>query len=244
MKQFAILLFLLFANHVFSQNIDNSLFDRVEIFGQPSSGIILNGNNFKINQDGTVDLTKCAIPFPHRPISLHGVYRLIDNSPSTSNNPTAFLLLKKFNPATGQSDTIGYGTMNRQLLSGSDWQKFEFPIKYTSSDVPDSIVVAFFAPLIHSQPSFIFDNLEFRYSTTSVMDFSSDSGIGYYIDGNLLHIELAKNVTNIKIFENLGRKVLTSRSSVAIDLSLLKNSLYILQVELDNESRSTYKISR
>src|SRR4051812_8122099 len=124
MKQIPLAFFILFSCHVFSQNIDNALFDRVEIFGQPLSGVILNGKNYKVNPDGSVDLTKCAMPFPHRPTSLHGVYELIDNSPATNNNPTGFLLLKKYNPATGLSDTIGYGSMTRQSFTGESWQEF------------------------------------------------------------------------------------------------------------------------
>ena len=53
---------------------------RLDIFGNPFPGFILNGNHFYTDSDGYLDLKKGGTPFPYRPYKLIGHYMLVDNS--------------------------------------------------------------------------------------------------------------------------------------------------------------------
>jgi len=133
---------------------------------------IVNGNEFKTDSDGYLDLSSCGEPFPYRPTKLKGKYQFIDTLSLTQNSGKCVVMLKKYNTSTGLIDTVAYDTYNLSNFPiTTTWQGFELPINYWSTDLPDSIIIAFYAsqePNANAQ--FIVDDLSFVYGPASIAE--------------------------------------------------------------------------
>ncbi len=218
---------------------------RVDVFGNPFASFILNGNHFYTDNNGYVDLSKGGTPFPYRPFKLMGHYKLVDNSPSLNNYPEAYVLLKKYNPLTQTSDTIGYATAAMLLYPTSSWLPFEMPINYLSNQVPDSIVVAFFSPPLGAASTLWVDSLGFDYTFPSEVPNVQNELPGYYLNQheNKIHFYSIDDLASVKIYDLKGQLILEMEKPVSIiDISTFGKGTYLLSVEFKNKLSATHKI--
>jgi hypothetical protein len=130
---------------------------------------------------GEVDVISGGTPFPYRPSKMMGKYQFASESP-IEDFGQARVILKKYNTATGQADTIGYGE-NVLLNPTVGFQSFEVSIQYLVPDVtPDSIVVIFYstnpeAPNVGGE--LWVDDLSFDFST-SIFDVENMIAISIF----------------------------------------------------------------
>ena len=219
---------------------------RVDILGNPFRGFVLNGNHFYTDTNGYLDLNKCGTPFPYRPYKLRGHYKLVDNSPSLHNYPEAIILLKKYNSSLQTIDTIGYAVADLILFPTPIWREFEMPINYFSSQVPDSIVVAFYSPSLGHNSTLWVDSLGFDYNFPAGIEENKndDNPFVYFNRGiNKICISDVKNVQAINIFTVTGKLIFhTDSPSEILDFDLSENGVYLTTLEEKNKSVRAFKI--
>jgi hypothetical protein len=206
--------------------------DRVDIFGNPYRGFVINGNHFYTDSVGYPDFKKCGIPFAYRPSKLIGHYKYEDSSPSFNNYPEAIVLLKKYNPTTQLSDTIGFADISTPFVTTGTWRPFEMQINYYSNQVPDSIMVAFFSPPLGYISTFWIDSLGFEFSTTNLPQYEDESGfIQIYQQGNKIYISPAEKLTSVKFYSITGELIISKNSSLSeTDISELSKGTYLISV--------------
>jgi hypothetical protein len=220
---------------------------RVDIFGNPFRGFVVNGNHFYTDSSGYLDLPKCGTPFTHRPVKLIGHYTLEEHSPSLHNYPEAVVLLKKWNSGALQSDTIGLGVATMTLFGTSAWRAFEVPINYTSNQVPDSVVVAFFAPPLGPNAVFGLDSLGFVYpGPVGITEEKTNSEPGFYYDipGNKIVLARIEDIRSARIFSGTGAGLNLPFRDGIVDLSPLANGVYLLSIQYENGTSKSYKFIR
>lgn len=143
----------------------NSHPEKVKTNGEHFESFIINGHHFYTDSSGYADLNRCGVPFSARPATLTGYYKFVDSTLIGMNTGRCLILLKKWNSANHQSDTIAFVDARLPFVPSLSWQPFSIPINYQNSMTPDSIMVAFMANSTPSQPSvFWLDELAFTYS--------------------------------------------------------------------------------
>jgi len=99
-------------------------------------GILVNGKG---------DITsgkKTGTPINFKPTALVGQYRYVAGSTQTLNDSAlAYVHLLKFNPQTKNRDTLGGGLL--KLANSPVYQSFQLPIIYSTTGMPDTVVVRF-----------------------------------------------------------------------------------------------------
>ncbi|MFK8037387.1 MAG: hypothetical protein AB8B74_03805 [Crocinitomicaceae bacterium] len=137
---------------------------------------IVNGTEFKSNSQGYIDFVSCGEPFAYRPTKLKGKYQFIDSLSIIPNYGKCMVILKKFNAVGGLNDTIAFnGNTFSNFPVTNGWHDFEIPINYWSTDIPDSIVIAFFASVEpNSNARFMIDELSFDYGPLGLSPNSID----------------------------------------------------------------------
>lgn len=200
---------------------------------QPYAGFIVNG---KMNVTGHYDVDsiyKAGEPFTGRPTALLGYYRYTSEA-VIEDWGHAFVLLKKYNPATGGIDTVGFGS-NELLNPSEEFKEFSVPITYFRDDVePDSIVVAFFStypknPLAGGK--LWVDELRLDYATGTGDPGSGEEVILY---PNPAHDRLfisGPKPNFIRVFNTQGKIVLEQEGSGPINISQMPAGVYFLQME-------------
>ncbi|MFC2117395.1 T9SS type A sorting domain-containing protein [Bacteroidota bacterium] len=200
---------------------------------QPFAGFIVNG---KMNVTGHYDIDsiyKAGEPFTGRPDALIGYYRFSTEA-LIEDWGQAFVLLKKHNPVSGKTDTVGFGS-NTFLNPTEEFREFRVPINYYLEDVePDSIVVAFFStypssPLLGGE--LLIDHLSLVYS----------SGIDNPepIDEILVYPNPVFAILNIKglepkrltVYNLSGQLMIYKESQNYLDISSLLPGNYILMLD-------------
>ena len=156
-----------------------ALRSRPDYFKTDSShyeSFIVNGTHAKTNALGYLDFSGCGEPFAHRPSKLMGKYQFIDTLSLVQNYGKCMILLKKYNSATGLSDTIAYnGYSFTNFMPTTSWQDFEIPINYWSNGIPDSIVIAFFASAEPTATAtLIIDELTFDFGPAGLPNHLGD----------------------------------------------------------------------
>ncbi len=207
--------------------------DRVDIFGNPYRGFVINGNHFYTDSVGYPDLKKCGIPFAYRPSKLIGHYKYEDSSPSFNNYPEAIVLLKKYNPTTQLSDTIGFADITTPFVTTGTWRPFEMQINYYSNQVPDSIVVAFYSPPLGYVSTFWIDSLGFEFSSpTNLPENSIELGfIQIYQKENKIFISDAEKLVSVKIYSINGDLLISKENSLSeIDVSELSKGIFLISL--------------
>jgi hypothetical protein len=123
-----------------SARLSTSILDTLGAF----TAYMVNGSPILNQVTGEVDIMSGGTPFPYRPSKMIGQYQFESNSP-IEDFAQAHVILKKYNTATGERDTIGYG-QNVLLNPSASFQTFEVPIQYLVPDVtPDSVIVILYS---------------------------------------------------------------------------------------------------
>ncbi len=219
--------------------------DRVDIFGNPYRGFVINGNHFYTDSIGYPDLKKGGIPFPYRPAKLIGHYKYEDTSPSLNNYPEAVVLLKKYNPVTQISDTIGFVDITTPFVTTGTWRPFEMQINYYNNQIPDSIVVAFFSPPLGFVSTFWIDSLGFDFSSpTFIPENPIESGfINIYQKENKIFIADAEKLVSVKIYSINGDLLISKENSLSeIDVSELSKGTYLISLRGIDKTKFSRKL--
>jgi hypothetical protein len=220
--------------------------NRVKNDGNNFQGFIVNGNHFYTDSTGYLDLKKCGTPFTYRPYSLKGFYKFEDQSPSLHNYPRGIVLLKKYNPATHESDTIGFSDQSIIFFGTSTWRAFEMPITYFSNQSPDSVIISFQSSPLRYVSTFRIDSLGFDYNFPAGISSPVKS------ERNIFQYDaLQKSLTFfpeieiriISFYDMNGKLVFKKEIPLPrIDVSALPPGNYILNVEYRNGSSESFKI--
>ena len=110
----------------------------------PFAAYLVSGSPVMDQITGEVDIMSGGTPFPYRPTKMIGKYKYESDSPFEDFGQ-AHVILKKYNNATGERDTIGYG-QNVLLNPTTGFQTFEVAIQYMVPDVtPDSVIVILYS---------------------------------------------------------------------------------------------------
>ena len=214
--------------------------NRYDIHGNLSPGFIVNGNAFYTDGSGYIDLIKCGAPFPFRPVKLHGRYKFSEESAS-GVFPEARLLLKKYNSTLQESDTIGFGYLSTEFLADTNWTSFEMPITYLNADIPDSLVLAFYAPESGLPATFQVDSLWMEYATTSIYEaFQAET----FYSNDKIYLSNPTKIKSISVTDVPGRTYMNLAPEKIIDVSDWSPGIFILILEDINGNRSLRKFVR
>lgn len=223
-----------------------SLNGKVKVDGSAFKGYVVNGNHFYTDSVGYIDFKKCGEPFPHRPSKLRGHYKFNNTSPALTNFGKAHVLLKKYNTSTQQIDTIGYGQGSVQFFPIGNWTAFELPITYFSSQIPDSLVLAFESSAFGLSSEFSVDSLGFYYpSPGSVNNMNASIVAPYTFNASSKQLILSQdaNLKALQLFDNNGRKLLSLQSpSQVVSLATIKQGIYFVNCISNNGDNKFYKL--
>ena len=219
--------------------------NRVDIFGNPFRSFVINGNHFYTDSIGYPDIKKGGIPFPYRPSKLIGYYKYEDTSPSLNNYPEAIVLLKKYNPTTQLSDTIGFADITTPFVTTGTWSSFEMQINYYNNQIPDSIVVAFFSPPLAYVSTFWVDSIGFDFSSPTHIPENSDESvpIQIYQKENNIIISANEILSSVKIYSIKGELLITRENSLTeIDVSELSTGSYLISIVREDKTIYSQKL--
>lgn len=217
---------------------------KVKTDGSTFRGFVVNGNHFYTDSLGYIDLSKCGMPFTHRPYSLKGQYKFEDTSPSLHNYPTVNVLLRKYNSTTQVSDTIGYGVASIQLYQTPNWRAFEIPIIYLSNQVPDTIVVALQSASLADPSTFWVDSLNFNLTDPTLIEEQVLSKHFYQVGSKIYFLQPEK-IKQVEVLDINARRIINLTSSFAvINLENLPQGNYLLRTIFFDKRKTTFKIKR
>lgn len=215
-----------------------------------AQGILVNGrqpaNYYSIIESGT--------PFTARPSGISGFYKYTDAEPGDSAEVT--VILKKYNAATQQRDTVGLG--HAALALSSAYASFTVDIGYLAPSLtPDSIIIMFNSSkynLINSTtwtlPSLYIDRIMLPQSVAGIAEnqqpllrstvypnpFSEQATV--MIDGDLSGV----SGLQLNVFDAAGKKVKTAEvKSNAVILSGISKGNYMYTLGLENRQLSSGK---
>ena len=206
-------------------------------------GFLIAGNSLTTDALGYPDLSKCGIPFPHRPTKLQGLYHFVDSTVMFNNFGKCIILLKKWNTTTHQSDTIAFAETGTELSPTFGFSPFEITLNYRSSDVPDTIMVAFFASSVLQNPAALWlDELSFSYAGMDIPE-SSSSALTLYPNPTrgLLTID-AEAGTTYQVYNAHGQLLKVGLVQSQIDLSALQPQWLFVKLYHGRTFISAHKI--
>ncbi len=186
-------------------------------------------------------------PFAFRPDTLYGDY-LFWSDLTNAEHFDVHVLLKKWNVATNQVDTIAYakGELTPTGYQTQEVNGFSLPLNYYGNETPDSLVIAFVVysdnPEVgDSTPYFGIDNVRFS-KAVNIDDAKGDVGLLHIFPNpatERIHLQLASDIKELNVYNALGQKVfegkgLTNKYSIAVEdwvegvyyLQLLSNEGY------------------
>lgn len=228
----------------------------IEVFARPKiyqangnhfESFVINGNHFYTDNNGYLDLSRCGIPFPHRPASLNGYYRFTDSTTTGNNFGKCIILLSKWNATLQQRDTIAFTNSSNDLNPTASWKTFSIPLNYTSTLIPDSIMVAFFGNVQPQNPSSLkLDELWFTYG-----------GIGFEEQNQNFQIQFAPNPAcdfirfigsiegfkHCKFYNQSGALITEKAFSNPLSISEIPAGEYILELSGNTSETKTFKLS-
>lgn len=226
----------------------NGIANLVNTGGVPFAGFVVNGDHFYTDGTGYIDFKKGGEPFPYRPVNLKGHFKFTTQSPGLNMYGEAFVLLKKYNTSTNQSDTIGYAKTTTQLYTTSSWEPFLLPINYTSNLVPDTIVVAFLCPSGSFSSSLWIDSIGFDFAGSSAINensipHSARDLFTYSSNNRKLSFISNPQLISVQCYNSLGQLVLKqSRETSFPDVYLPAGNLFLLTFEFKDHSVQTFKL--
>ncbi|HRH01509.1 MAG TPA: T9SS type A sorting domain-containing protein [Bacteroidia bacterium] len=223
-----------------------SINGKVKVDGSPFKGYVVNGNHFYTDSMGYIDFKKCGEPFPHRPSKLRGHYKFNNTSPALTNFGKAHVLLKKYNTSTQQIDTIGYAQGSVQFFPIGNWTAFELPITYFSSQIPDSLVLAFESSAFGLSSEFSLDSLGFYYPTPGAVNSIDAYAVApytYNASSKQLILAQEANLKALQVYDNNGRKLISLQSPTqVVSLVAIKQGIYFVNCISNTGVNKTYKL--
>ena len=209
-----------------------------KVNGDPYPGFVINGDHLVTDSLGYPDLSRCGIPFSYRPTKLKGYYWFVDSTLLLNNFGRCVILLKKWNPQKGHSDTIAFTDSSIPFNPRMGPEPFEIPIPYVSNQTPDTIMVAFFGGVHPQQPStFWLDELSFDYSPMGMKE-ESDQKLKLYPNpaSDKVIIEVGStSIGNLQIIGTLGQIVHQEKfleAVIELDLTGFSPGIYFVRIQI------------
>jgi hypothetical protein len=150
------------------------------VFGSIVPVTLTNGDVPNDFTDYQINYEKAGTAVSIKPNSVSGYYKFTPDAASF-DSAYAVVILKKWNGST--SDTVGLGSLT--FAPASSYTAFNIPVTYTSTDMPDSIVVAFFNKATQD-PSFsptgklLIDDISLDTVATSSGSMTTISSVSVY----------------------------------------------------------------
>lgn len=214
--------------------------------GSPYIPYFSSGNVLVTDSSGFTDHSQMGSPFAFRPDSLRGFYKFEDSLSAVDDFGQVEVLLRKWNPVTGESDTIGTAFSNTLLSPTAQWSVFSLPMTYQSTDIPDTAVVVFYGATQAAAPTTLWlDDIEFVYNTTSIGE-GWDPGIRLFPNPvtDILSIESDRPLREVSVFTIDGQLVKQHSGSGAVDLSETESGIYLIQVTDETGRTLTEKVRK
>ena len=226
------------------------VFARPKIYRQNGShfeSFVINGNHFYTDGDGYLDLSRSGIPFPHRPSAINGQYRFTDSTSTGTNFGKCIVLLSTWNSLLHQRDTIAFLNSSSDLNPSAGWSSFSIPIPYQSSQIPDSIMVAFFGNAQPQNPSsFKIDELWFTYGGIGLNEQKDISTIEIFPNPachSITFSNTSSRYSTCKFYNQAGALITEKKFSNPLDISELPSGEYILEIIGESEVSKTIKFT-
>ncbi len=216
-------------NSVVIDNIPNLVYPD----GSKFLSFLTNGNTFTTDSAGFIDFAAGGTAFPYRPTHIIGNYQYIDTVAAFPGNGRMQLLLKKYNSATGVSDTVGYADGVAQFISTNGWTAFQVPIIYQSAATPDSVVVVFMTGSPMNTPShFHIDDIDFLFPTyTPTNDIKCCEVLYPNPAAGIINVQGLKNPAfRYELHNALGVRVSKGKWAGSLDIHHLRAGVYILSL--------------
>lgn len=208
--------------------------EKVKLDGSTYKSSVANGTHFYTDSAGYVDFSRCGIPFPYRPTKLKGLYQFVDSTLIGMNFGRCVVLLKKWNASTHQSDTIAFTDSQTDFTPASSWQNFEIPILYRSTQMPDSLVVVFFANSRPDQQSvFWLDELNFDYTGFEIEELrhSENGNVFPNPSSTLISFLIDVPIVDMHIFNDAGALLYQGTFQNPVDISAFKPGVIFIQLQ-------------
>ncbi len=212
----------------------------------------------------TKDLAIQDAPINYRPTQLRGFYKYTNNvlfnnaQEQVADIAQASVYLTKWNGATAQKDTVGWGVLD--LDSSAGYKAFNVAIQYNSNQMPDSIRLILDPSMLRRNPNIMFysANAEASYLTVdnlSIPGNAPTTGTTTITTAELplVYPNPAHNEIYIKgfsgevqVFDMSGRTVRATpyfTGAGSVPLTGLPNGLYVLQLN-NKGSIQRYKIAK
>jgi hypothetical protein len=223
------------AMEIYSQNVFSNNIPGVATLGKIS-----------LNMGTTISATfSGGIPYTDRPLRLKGWYQY---SPEGNDSAFTYVILKKWNPLTSKSDTIGIGEFIETAAVGT-YTQFIAEINYLNLiDSPDTmnIILASSGLSATADSKFLVDNLVFETNQSVSNNSKLDSYIYPNPSNGIINISLTSNEkTVVSLFNALGQKIYSKTLNniySTLDFSNYPKGIYLLELRTDNQ-RSVKKIT-
>lgn len=198
------------------------------------------------------------VPFTAFPESLNGYYMYTDNVVSSIHNPvlqpdsaSVVVLLSKWNSASGQRDTIGYG--KRYLGEATTYTAFSCPIQYVSSQSPDSILIhldcsripvgSVVGSMWGNSSNFTVDNLSLNDNALQVKEpAEQETWVAHPNPGNG-QVQLPGFSGSVEVLDLNGKCVFNQAySENVVNITTLPDGVYLLKLtdQLNRTSNVKY----
>lgn len=211
--------------------------------GDVFPGFLITGNSITTDKLGYPDISRCGIPFSYRPTKLEGFYHFVDSTSSLSNFGKCYILLKKWNSATGQRDTIGFAESTIQLGPNAGFTPFALDIVFRNTATPDTLMIAFLASSNPNNASALWlDELSLTYNSIGVTEDEMNTAIVY---PNPLKNEFFVNTlpgTTFELYDTMGRIISSGRADKSIDVSNQAEQAIFLKLIFPNGEVKSYKL--
>lgn len=211
----------------------------IAIAGAVVPGVITTGDIAFDFQTGEVNFLNGA-PFPYRPEAVSFDYKFVPGtSGSVADTAGVFMVLSRWDSATGQRDTIGEGGV---LLtdSMSAYATENMLIQYTSTQLPDTILMVFSSSINPAAAQdgtiFLVDNIQVSFPTGVRTPWSALQAIRLYPNPARDYVTVDNTQpgpVTIVFYNVLGREVKriqVPKGQQRIAIDQLDNGVYLYQV--------------
>lgn len=217
--------------------------EKVKPNGAHYESMIVNGEQFRTDSTGFIDLSRCGIPFTDRPEVLYGLYRFVDSTLIGLNSGRCVILLKKWNAALGYSDTIGFVDNKASLAPQATWSPFQVPITYLSNDTPDSLVVAFYANSSPDQQSVLWLDELMLGPAVGISENTLPPPLLYpNPTAGLIEVRNFKAYNTYTLFDSSGQSVYSGAVESSLNLHPLATGVYFITFNGNGFTSQTIRI--
>lgn len=198
-----------------------------------------------VAQSGTVS---GGIPWTQRTERFKGYYKY---SPEGNDQAFIAMVMFKYNPTTGESDTIAEAHFcpNTEV---TDWTEFDLELIWTSNETPDTMNIICmssdgrYTPIEGS--TLYIDNISIQGVVSDVKQINTKntaSNIFPNPSNGIINITKTDNIEKIEIFDMSGKSVYQTNllpKNNQLDVSNLTQGMYFIRLYKTNTAIETQKL--